>query len=150
MKFEYHKLKNMESKHLRNISDLIQYWIDWNESHAEEQLDDNHNVMCVPVWPSIGNLKSWINAFEGAIDRIEGLQLFTDEEKPEHKPCGVKIISNKIRCNHCEDTIESTYRHDYVTCKCGTVSVDGGLDYLKRSFKEDSDYTELSQEIKDE
>jgi hypothetical protein len=39
----------------------------------------------------------------------------------------------KIRCKHCNDIIQSTHRHDYVTCKCGKVSVDGGSDYLKLS-----------------
>ena len=33
----------------------------------------------------------------------------------------------------CEEEIESVHRHDFVTCKCGNVSVDGGKDYLRRS-----------------
>ena len=37
-----------------------------------------------------------------------------------------KIIRNAIRCNHCGDVIESTYRHEYVPCSCGQVAVDGG------------------------
>jgi hypothetical protein len=37
------------------------------------------------------------------------------------------------------------HRHDFVTCKCGRVSVDGGKDYLKRSFTDPIDYTELSE-----
>lgn len=45
-----------------------------------------------------------------------------------------KIIKNAIQCNLCGDIIESTYRHDFVTCKCGCCSVDGGLDYLRRGF----------------
>ena len=56
-----------------------------------------------------------------------------------------KIIRNAIRCNLCEDIIESTYRHDFVTCKCGSCSVDGGLDYLRRGFVHSrDDFTELS------
>ena len=43
-----------------------------------------------------------------------------------------KIISNKIMCLRCNDIIESTFRHDFVTCKCGAISVDGGHDYLRR------------------
>ena len=31
------------------------------------------------------------------------------------------IIRNAIRCNICGDEIESTYRHDYVECKCEPV-----------------------------
>lgn len=58
-----------------------------------------------------------------------------------------KILSNKIRCNFCQDVIESTYRHDFVWCYCGKVAVDGGKDYLKRFFSEETDYTELSETI---
>jgi len=43
-----------------------------------------------------------------------------------------KIISNKAMCTNCESIIESFHRHDFVTCKCGKISVDGGKDYLRR------------------
>ena len=55
-----------------------------------------------------------------------------------------KISVNKIRCNFCGDIIESTHVHDFKTCKCGRVSVDGGHEYLRRCFKEVGDYEELS------
>lgn len=59
-----------------------------------------------------------------------------------------KIIRNAIRCNHCGDVIESTYRHDYVLCSCKKVAVDGGTDYLRRSYAESpNDYTDLSEFI---
>lgn len=54
------------------------------------------------------------------------------------------IIRNAIRCNICGDKIESVGRHDYVTCSCGACAVDGGHDYLRRSFKEIGCFTELS------
>ncbi len=42
--------------------------------------------------------------------------------------------------------IESTYRHDFVTCSCGCCSVDGGHDYLRRGFMNSkNDYEELSE-----
>ena len=50
------------------------------------------------------------------------------------------IIRNAIRCNICGDEIESKHRHDFVTCKCGACSVDGGHDYLRRCFKEEGCY----------
>lgn len=57
----------------------------------------------------------------------------------------IGILKNTIRCNYCGDVIESTYRHDYVKCSCGRVAVDGGRDYLRRSFTNSpDDYTELS------
>ena len=43
-----------------------------------------------------------------------------------------KIKVNKIKCKKCGDIIESTRTHDFKTCKCGAVSVDGGKDYLRR------------------
>ena len=43
-----------------------------------------------------------------------------------------KILSNKIRCKKCNDIIESLTVHDFKSCKCGAVSVDGGHYYLRR------------------
>ena len=54
------------------------------------------------------------------------------------------IIKNQIKCNHCGEVIESTHRHDFRTCKCGSVSVDGGHDYLRRCYEKEGDYTEMS------
>lgn len=54
------------------------------------------------------------------------------------------ILSNKIECKKCHSIIESLHRHDYKSCKCGRVAVDGGREYLRRSFKKDSDFIELS------
>ena len=57
-----------------------------------------------------------------------------------------KILINKIKCNKCGDIIESNHRHDCKFCQCGAVAVDGGKDYLKRSYENSSDdYTELSE-----
>ena len=54
------------------------------------------------------------------------------------------IIKNQIRCKHCGDIIESKHRHDSRSCKCGRVTVDCGHDYLRRCYKEEGDYEELS------
>jgi len=40
----------------------------------------------------------------------------------------------KIKCKLCSDIIESKYRHDYVTCKCGKTFADGGNDYIRTSI----------------
>ena len=57
-----------------------------------------------------------------------------------------RIVRNAIRCTHCGDVIESTHVHDFKSCSCGTVSVDGGHEYLKRSFKNGpADWEELSE-----
>lgn len=63
-----------------------------------------------------------------------------------------KIIKNAIQCKLCGEIIESTYRHDFVQCKCGACAVDGGHDYLRRCYKEDGCFIDLSvtEEIKEE
>lgn len=38
-------------------------------------------------------------------------------------------MRNRAKCKLCEEIIESKHVHDYVTCKCGEISVDGGNDY---------------------
>jgi len=55
-----------------------------------------------------------------------------------------RITKNAIKCKKCGDVIESTYRHDFVTCSCGAISVDGGYDYLRRAGDLDG-YIEMSE-----
>jgi hypothetical protein len=62
------------------------------------------------------------------------------------------IISNKIKCKSCGDIIESNNRHDFKFCSCGQCAVDGGHDYLKRSFSGASPeecYEDLSEVVED-
>lgn len=56
-----------------------------------------------------------------------------------------RIVRNRARCTKCDTVIESRYRWDWVACKCGTVFVDGGTDYLRRGFDQESDIEELSE-----
>ena len=58
-----------------------------------------------------------------------------------------KIIKNAVQCKLCGEIIESTDRHQYVTCKCGACAVDGGHDYLRRCFKDKGCYVDLSETI---
>ena len=57
----------------------------------------------------------------------------------------ITIIKNAVRCLTCGDTIESKHRHDFVTCSCGRISVDGGHDYLKRSFVPGCKYEDVGE-----
>lgn len=61
----------------------------------------------------------------------------------------MRILVNKIRCNKCCEEIESTYTHDFKFCKCNSVAVDGGLDYLRRLGRKEIDYIELSIIVSD-
>lgn len=42
------------------------------------------------------------------------------------------IVQNAVSCLGCGDFIFSAHRHNFVTCSCGAISVDGGQDYLRR------------------
>ena len=42
-----------------------------------------------------------------------------------------KLIKNEWKCLYCNDIIESKHRHEYVTCKCGEMSIDGGTSYIR-------------------
>ena len=53
---------------------------------------------------------------------------------------------NKAQCRQCGDVIESISVHDFVTCTCGAIAVDGGLDYLRR-VGDPSDFIDLSEPI---
>lgn len=55
-----------------------------------------------------------------------------------------KILANKIRCKKCGDIVESKDRHDFRSCKCGAVAVDGGKDYIRRGGKRE-DWEELTE-----
>ena len=54
------------------------------------------------------------------------------------------IIRNAIRCNICGDEIESKQCHDFRRCSCGACAVDGGHEYLRRLYKEEGCFTDLS------
>ncbi len=63
------------------------------------------------------------------------------------------IRENKAQCLKCGDIIVSKHLHDFVTCKCGGLSVDGGSWYLKRSgtktkWMEQSIFYEVDNENK--
>ena len=62
----------------------------------------------------------------------------------------MKIKANRAKCRQCGDVIESKYRHDFQSCSCGAIFVDGGTDYLRRGGKDIDDVIEMSEEWQDE
>lgn len=50
---------------------------------------------------------------------------------------------NTAKCAQCYDIIESKHRHDYVTCHCGAISLDGGNDYWRVCAKDFNDVLRL-------
>jgi hypothetical protein len=43
-----------------------------------------------------------------------------------------QITRNRARCKQCDDIIESKHKHDFKWCRCASIYIDGGLDYLRR------------------
>jgi hypothetical protein len=60
-----------------------------------------------------------------------------DDEVFEERPDTNKLtlIQNRAQCLFCFQIVESTHRHEMVTCRCGRVAVDGGLAYVRRVGK---------------
>jgi hypothetical protein len=44
-------------------------------------------------------------------------------------------MGRKVKCLQCFNIIESTYRHDFKTCSCKNISIDGGNDYFRMLFR---------------
>lgn len=59
------------------------------------------------------------------------------------------ILRNAARCKKCGDEIESKHRHDFVSCGCGAIFVDGGHAYLRRGAMHPEDLEELSEYAED-
>lgn len=60
----------------------------------------------------------------------------------------VKIVRNSAKCLRCGDEVRSTSRHDFVSCRCGKLSVDGGTEYLRRCGNpEDYEDTSVCEEV---
>lgn len=55
-------------------------------------------------------------------------------------------MKNRAKCKLCQEIIESFHRHDYVTCKCGEISVDGGIDYYRCSAKNWENFLRIDDE----
>jgi hypothetical protein len=54
------------------------------------------------------------------------------------------IILNMARCLNCDQVLASLTVHDFRTCHCGNLSVDGGTSYIRRLAKDLNDVEELT------
>lgn len=48
-----------------------------------------------------------------------------------------KVLRNSAKCRVCEDEIESKHRHNFVSCKCGEIFIDGGREPYSRAGAKD-------------
>jgi hypothetical protein len=55
-------------------------------------------------------------------------------------------MKNRAKCKLCKDIIESFALHDFVSCKCGEISVDGGPHYYKCSAKDFSNFLRVDDD----
>ena len=70
-------------------------------------------------------------------------KLYADQEQTFWK-----LTKNSAQCLVCYDIIESKYRHDFVRCSCAEISIDGGLEYFKRSALDFKNFKDLSESRK--
>jgi hypothetical protein len=79
--------------------------------------------------------------------RFYAKEELTKEERDKINVGSIRL--NRAQCLLCNEIITSDNRHDYKSCKCKNLSVDGGSWYSKRSCKDINNYTELSEIYKD-
>lgn len=109
-----------------------------------------------PITGDILATKASSQAYRDNWDRIfvkddgQGDRIFNKNEDSKEqgsfgssKPPSQILLLNQAQCNNCFDIITSRSTHDYVSCSCGDLSVDGGTSYTKRNFG-DKGYSELS------
>lgn len=59
------------------------------------------------------------------------------------------ILCNQVACLSCGDKPYSENRHDFKSCNCGIISVDGGMDYLRR-YGDMTNVIDISIEMDDD
>ncbi|WP_425495048.1 DUF7695 domain-containing protein [Ornithinibacillus caprae] len=42
-----------------------------------------------------------------------------------------RVLINRVRCKKCDDIIESKHCYDFKRCKCRAIFLDGGKDYQR-------------------
>ncbi len=107
------------------------------------------------IIPKIESLKTIVAVQAGTIGQMHEPTengIFGEDRGPESAPEPAPEPEpgwpdaprrNRVRCKRCLDIIESHHRHDFRSCRCGAVAVDGGKDYHKRCFSNEDDYEEL-------
>ena len=55
------------------------------------------------------------------------------------------VVVNKCQCALCLDIIESTSRHNFVSCGCGAIFTDGGKSYIRRGAKDLANIIDMSE-----
>jgi hypothetical protein len=67
-----------------------------------------------------------------------------DPDDYEYNRNGRAILRNSALCHSCGEEIVSAFRHDFVTCSCGNVAVDGGGSYPRRVLRDGASFKDTS------
>lgn len=67
-----------------------------------------------------------------------------DPDDYEFNRTGRAIIRNSAFCKVCGIEVESRSVHDFRSCECGNVFVDGGAEYLRHGWTSREDYVDTS------
>lgn len=54
-------------------------------------------------------------------------------------------MKNRAKCKLCNDVLESFHEFDYVTCKCGEISISGGSIRLECSAKDWKNFARVDE-----
>ena len=56
-----------------------------------------------------------------------------------------KITRSRAKCLTCGDVIESKHRHNFVSCTCGDLFLDGGRDYVRVGYRNEAGYELMTE-----
>lgn len=95
--------------------------------------------------PSDHELRGQMLSFNGRhMVRTVQDSLLIDPDDYFYLKNGYAILRNSAQCARCSDEIQSNYRHDFETCSCGAIFVDGGLDYIRQGANNLDDLIDTS------
>ena len=80
-------------------------------------------------------------------ERFYAKEELTKDEREQIRAGDIRL--NRAKCKKCGDIITSNNRHDFKSCKCGEISIDGGSWYLKRTAGDLNNIIEMSEYYKD-
>lgn len=78
---------------------------------------------------------------------MKGLHYISGTHNGTKKPSSPRwgpIKRNAARCRKCKEIVSSVNLHDFETCSCGAISVDGGSWYCRR-VGNPGDYEDLTR-----
>jgi|694.fasta_scaffold118432_4 hypothetical protein len=81
----------------------------------------------------------------GSLELIQRAMSHLLKEFPELRAGRFGVPRNRAKCRKCGDIVWSTHRHDFTSCSCGAISLDGGYDYNRVSAKNPKDVIYLPE-----